>query len=397
MASKHLKDPSRRAFSLIEMMAVLAILAILLALGVPAIKSMIYSSERSLAENQLRVAMTAARDAAVRSGGGDGAAVFFYADGRTTILPCVSVGRINDVVHQGATLTTTIVEREVFVPVEGIEPIRLPQGWNVRGYTAPGVIATGTAATDNTDGLYDCNSMPLTITGDGHWVFPETEFIDWDALRTNAQGYNEGWKRQTFLVRFEAGTGNAAISERRPVLVLDPLPISTGEGFRSRPPYNNDPALGPNGENDVTQAASLESFVRQATSKPFLLGGNPSSLVKLLGDMSPDTVLATPVSEVALYDEQRLGGAIGATRLNATTKCLYGDPADRTVIPDEPTIDTTLFAGVAVDEIQQRIDAYITRDASGNLPDPSVAMEARVFTVQRYMGQMQEVSPEVEE
>lgn len=392
MASERFDILPRRAFSLIEMMAVLAILAILLALGVPAIKSMIYSSERSLAENQLRVAMTAARDAAVRSGGGDAAAVFFYADGRTSIIPCVSVGMINDSVHQGATLSASVLEREVFVPVEGIEPIRLPQGWNVRGYAAPGVIATGPAAVDNPDGLFDCASMPLTIAEAGHWVFPETDFIDWDGLRTNAQGYDEGWKRQTFLVRFEAGTGNASISERRPVIVLDPLPVTSDSGFRSRVPYNLP-------ENDVTQAATLESFVKQSVSKPILLtqAAGSTILSKLIGDMSPDTVLALPVTEVALYDEQRMAGAIGAARLNQTTKCLYGDPADRTIIPIEPTIDTSLFAGVAVDEIQERIDAYMTRNVSNTLPDNTVSMEARVFTVQRYMGQMQEVSPEVEE
>ncbi|MFO0832824.1 MAG: prepilin-type N-terminal cleavage/methylation domain-containing protein [Phycisphaerales bacterium] len=399
MASNRHTQVHARAFSLIEMMAVLAILAILLAIGVPAIKSMIYSSERSLAENQLRVALTAARDAAVRSGGGDGAAVFYYRDGRTEIIPCVSVGRFTDNVLQAGTNNGGVAEREVFVPVEGIEPVRMPRGWNVRGYASPGAIATGTQATSNDNGWYDCvSSMPLAIADRGHWVFPETDFFDHAGLDVggSVQGEDEGWKRSTFMIRFEAGTGNAAVTAREPAVVLDPLPVLSGEGFRSNSPYNNDAALqGAGGSNDPTQAPSLESYVKQVLGRPVLRGGGAMShLAKLIGDSSPDTVLAMPLTEVALYDEARMASAIGATRLNATTGCLY----DNTTTP---AIDVSQrlwgVGGMTVDDVQKRVDAYITRNATGDLPDSTVPLEARVFTVQRYMGQMQEVSPEVEE
>jgi prepilin-type N-terminal cleavage/methylation domain-containing protein len=401
MASETHNILVRRAFSLVEMLAVLAILAILIALGVPAIKSMIYSSERSLAENQLRVAMTAARDAAVRSGGGDAAAVFFYQDQRTVIIPCVSVGRITDRVVVGGqpSATPVDVEREVFVPMEGIEPIRMPRGWNVRGYAAPGIIATSAQAAGNTTGCYDgVQSLPLAIALRGNWLFPETSFLDMPGLEGSTRGEDEGWKRQTFMIRFEAGTGNAAISAREPVLVLDPLPVLSAEGFRSRRPYNNDATLGPGGENDPTQAATLEAFVRQAIGRGILRTNDPTHLTLMLGDASPDTVLALPVTEFALYDEERMAIAAGAVGVNKTTGCVYGDPGDATIVPTEPMLDTSLFAGYSVDEIQERINAYMTRDV-GSTPvlEEGQPLEARVFTVLRYMGQVQEVTLETEE
>lgn len=404
MANKHTSITRvRQAFSLIEMMAVLVILAILLAIGVPSIRSMIYSSERSLAENQLRVAMTAARDAAVRSGGGDAAAVFFYQDNRTVIIPCVSVGIVNDRKSvAGADVTTgpQDTEREVFVPVEGVEPIRMPLGWNVRGYAAPGVIPTQATGPSPSDGWMDCTgSMPTAIANQGHWVFPETSFLNLTALSQpngSVQGEDEGWKRQTFMVRFESGTGNAAISARVPVLVLDPLPVLSGEGFRGagRDPYAME-------EHDPTQAASLEAFVRQQINNPQLRAGNPPDITKILGDVSPDTVLAMPVTEIALYDEARMASAIGVVRLNTITNCLYGNMEDENLAPTVPEFDrsTRTWGGAVPDaqDIQARINAYMTRDAhTPRVLDESTSFEARVFTIQRYMGQLTEVSPEVE-
>ncbi len=375
----HVGSWFRRAFSLVELLAVLAILAILLALGVPAIKTMIYSSEQSLAENQLRIAMTAARDAAIRSTSGDTAAVFMYFDGRTVIVPCVQVGVLtrDPCIIGGTAPTTGTLEfkRQIFVPVPNTEPIRLPRGWNVRGYAAPGSIAT---TNQNLDGWYDSpQSLPDAIDQDGNWVFPETMFVDVYA----AQGWDAGWNRQTFMVRFEAVTGNAVLNSRENVLVLDPLPVMSNSDFRANPPYDVP-------ENDPTLAATPESFVCQTLRR-----GLPLTMLnarKILGDQSPDTILTGPVSELALYDEQRLASAIGAASLNRSTNCLY---ADATV----PTLDTSLFSGApAIEAVQGWINAYIAQDIP-NLPNPKVPLEARVFTVQKYMGQVQELSPEVEE
>jgi hypothetical protein len=212
----------------------------------------------------------------------------------------------------------------------------------------------------------------------------------------SVQGEDEGWKRQTFMVRFESGTGNAAISARVPVLVLDPLPVLSGEGFRGagRDPYSLE-------VHDPTQASSLEAFVRQQINNPQLRAGNPPDITKILGDVSPDTVLAMPVTEIALYDEARMASAIGVVRLNPITNSLYGNMEDETLAPTVPEFDrsTRTWGGAVPDaqDIQARVDAYMTRDAhTPRVLDESTSFEARVFTIQRYMGQLTEVSPEIE-
>src|SRR5436305_8362895 len=81
----------RRGFTLIELLVVIAIFVLLLALAVPAVSSLMDSSEESMAQNALRSGLAAARDAAMRSSGyDDGAAVFFYEPGgRLSIVPCI--------------------------------------------------------------------------------------------------------------------------------------------------------------------------------------------------------------------------------------------------------------------------------------------------------------------
>ena len=62
-------------FTLTELMVVISIVVLLMAIALPAFTGMVRDSEKSLADNQLRVAVGAGRDAAIRSSSGDGAAV----------------------------------------------------------------------------------------------------------------------------------------------------------------------------------------------------------------------------------------------------------------------------------------------------------------------------------
>ena len=78
--------------------------------------------------------------------------------------------------------------------------------------------------------------------------------------------------------------------------------------------------------------------------------------------------------------------------LNRVTSSIYGDPSDARVAPLEPSIDTTLFPGAAsADEVQSQISQWIEGrlERSGE----AVVSDARIFTLQRYLGQMQEVTP----
>lgn len=60
----------RGGYTIVELLAVAGILIILLAFAAGALGSLLRSSERSLAENQLRVGLSAARDLALRSESG---------------------------------------------------------------------------------------------------------------------------------------------------------------------------------------------------------------------------------------------------------------------------------------------------------------------------------------
>lgn len=55
------------AFTLLELLIVVAIIAVMAAAGVPAIRNIIYTSTASMAETQLKLSLNAARDLAIRN------------------------------------------------------------------------------------------------------------------------------------------------------------------------------------------------------------------------------------------------------------------------------------------------------------------------------------------
>src|SRR4051812_14600321 len=119
MSTRH----PRRAFTITEILVVISIIVLMIAIAVPAFSSLIGSSERALAENQLRAGLAAARDAAIQSETGDGAAVFFFTPGgRISIVACTAVGQIEDQVPPVGAVPTTNITRDVFAPVPGMEP-----------------------------------------------------------------------------------------------------------------------------------------------------------------------------------------------------------------------------------------------------------------------------------
>ncbi len=349
-----------RAFTLAEVLVVISIIAILLAVSVPAFSNMLYSTDRSNAENQLRVGLGAARDAAVRSGqfagAGDAAAVFMYdpATQRLRIVPCVKVGVMID-----EDMGRVRVERDVFVPAPDVMPVELPRGWTVRAYTPRGTIDDGRS---NPSGWYDSgNYRPNT----GNWVFPETGFYD-------AGRGDGGVARQTFMVRFEAGTGSLDVGHRGEALVVD---LAEDATFRSTTPWTN---------FRLDRTRDLPSSVRRLlVARSDLSDANRR---RIIGDLATDSVLAKPVTDLALYDERRLAGGIGARGVNVATGCLYGDPLARGVIPTAPTIDTSLHPSGDPLAISDAVNAWFegrgTRDS-----------DARLFTMDRYSGQAREILP----
>jgi prepilin-type N-terminal cleavage/methylation domain-containing protein len=358
----------KRAFTLVELLVVIAIFVLLLAIAVPAFSSMLYSSEQSLAENSLRIGISAARDAAIRgASGGDAAAVFFFdpVTGRTSIVPCVRAGSIKDEDPTSPVDPPPLVDREIFVPVAGFQPVQLPRGWSLRGYAGPGTI----------DGAwYERTYVSTAARNRGNWLFPETGFYD-------EERGDDGYDRQTFMIRFEGGTGSLRTPDGVPVLVLAPSPSIA---FRTGPVWNI-PGLRADNESDGAR------FVRRVMARPATGAGALTILVRrqLLGEIASDTVLAKSVGQIALYNEKRLANALGV-RLDPTTGSLYRDVSPSTGLPAEPTFVNMPTGNPLTDQYVVYINDWIEGHLviGGNAIDS----DSRVFTVQRFLGTLQEMT-----
>lgn len=382
----------RRAFTITELLVVISIFVLVVGFAVPGFRAMINSSERSLAENQLRVGLSAARDVAIQSPSSDSAAVFFYQpNGRLSIVACVSVGFLDDVADNAdvnAPTNAPRVRREVFVPVSQFPPLQMPNNWMVRGYTPPNTVHSPT----NENGWYDS----LTDQGGGGggvdaatrgwWIFPETNFID---LEAPALGSN-GWQRQSFMVRFKNGTGQLDSGNRALALVIDPI---AAEGFRQLAPFD---------EVRLDKASDLGAFVSRLLAAQGLTQTEESNRLKLVGDVSIDSVLVRPVTELAVYSErnliQALAQANGARGSSRATGTFYGAPTEE----DGPVVEADLFAtvptlqaltGLAGLWIEGRLRIGQTDPTVNPAGDGSTLLEteARVFTLQQYLGQVEEL------
>lgn len=380
----------RRGYTIVELLVVAGLLLLLLGVAAGALGSLLRSSERSLAENQLRVGLAAARDLAVRSEAGDAAAVFILENGRCRIVPAVSVGTlVNDEVlgvdgqvqQSQATGLPLRVDREVFIPVALAEPISLPLRWTVRGFAEPGQLHTTAAP----NGWYEwVNDVQATAAESGNWVLPETNVLDIETAE-------EGWRRQTFIVRYEAKTGNLVTNSNATVLVVDVAPT---DEFRGTAPYNTAATRLDELDDDLAPS------VRRLLATPALHPLNTrlsatTSLHRLLGDRSNDTILARPVQTIALALETSLASGISARGLNRTTNSLLVRPED--IGADPSPVDVGLVPNVAdAAEVQTRVNAWIAPDLTATATAPTGVnepYEARIFTFSRYLGSMQEVKP----
>lgn len=295
-----------RAFTLIELLVVVIIMLILLVIAVPAFSSILATQDELTAHAQFSAGVSAARDAALQStGDADVAAVFtFEPGGRTTMVMCERIGKF-DQDQNAAGLT---VSREVFVPVEGIEPLQLPAGWMVRGYAG--------AASVDAD-WYEVGTGGANArypSGTGSWVFPETGFFDHTKQ-------NQGADRQSFMIRFEAGTGILRPSGGSPVLVVLQRPSSDDRANLAS-------------WQRIDRATSIKRWAQRVLSDTLL---TPANRMDLIGDRSGDTVLVRPVSQLALYQERKLadalsnpaiGGSTAPVRLDPNTGCLYAATPD---------------------------------------------------------------------
>lgn len=345
----------RRAFTLVELLVVISIFVLVLAIAIPAFSTMLYNSEQAMAENGLRIALSAARDAALRSSAGqDAAAVFTYdPGGRLTIVPCVKAGDVIDV--ENMVDPPKLVRRDVFVPQPGYEPIQLPSGWMVRAYAPAGSI--------NPE-WYEKTYPGAAERQRGNWIFPESGFYDTE--RSAAAAGADGDDRQTFMVRFAGATGKLSVSDPTPVLVFSPSPGP----FRTLQPWASFRA---------DRESEQGRFIRRVSAAPLPM----QDKFDMLGNQSSDTILARSVGQLAIYSESRLASAVGA-RTDSATGTIYERPGQsndwgpRLVASGPGVVDTR--------DVNEWIEGRLT---SGGRPVPS---DARLFAIHPYLGWLQEVT-----
>lgn len=368
----------RGAFTLVELLVVISLLAIVVLIGLPAFASMIQGSQRTLAENQLRAGLASARDAAIRSVSGDSAAVFFFEPGgRTSIVPCIEVGTIKDMDPAGG---NAVIERSVFAPLSTTEPVQLPPGWMARGY-APSSRLHSSA---NLTGWYPSYSGAREYdTTRGSWVFPETDFYDVSTASDTQAGLNT--LRQSFMIRFQARTGQLVMAETIPAIVLSPRPSTA----------NRQPADGSVNRTSMWQRVdvSTEGTAVWARRTIQRLNNDPTQqtlLRQLLGAESGDTIVCGSVSLVSLYDESKLAASLGARGVNRTTGCMYQPHSGGT---SAPKIDNYLFSGTySATNFVERTDRWMV----GQLTDTNgqfVASDALIFSFDRFTAKPQEIKP----
>lgn len=287
---------TRAAYTLVEILAVVVIIGLLVAASVPAFNAMAKSSNAALADTQLRLAVGAARDAAIQSlDGRDAAAVFFFDP----------QGRISIEVHRdvGTIVDSSGKARSVFARDPTFETVQLPRRQHVVGLAPPASILSSNDTDPYT--WYSANRYPTDETA---WVFPETGFYDPEAA-------DEGPYRSTFMVRFEAVTGSIS-TESGEALIFAPSPEVT---FRQAAPFNV-VSRRPDRNPDHVR------LVRTIASDTTITAGVRE---RLIGDRATDTVLARPVRTLALYhvsDMVKAMRAAGATNLrsvDSVTGCLY--------------------------------------------------------------------------
>lgn len=358
-----------RAYTLIELLVVIVIASLLIGIAIPAFSALLASSRETLAQTSLQQAIYSARDAASANiGGGDAAAVFFFDPGRG-----ITVG----IYEQVATFTDQSsnpsgrADRDIFVPISSMEPVQLPPDYSIRGF----VLGTQLRDEDWYESLVQFSPSSGGIQpgggqngqrGPGAWVFPETSFYD-------REEQLDGRDRQTFMIRFAAGTG-ALSRDSRSALILDPRPSNLN---RTTPP----------GITSVTQATDLRSWAVRLLIAASI---NQTERRELIGNVSSDTVLARPVTDIALYRERRLAQMLQLRSLNRDTSTIYEKG-------DNPEVDSSLFRDPALASDRVALETRITAWIEGRLAlggrDAGSALEAdsAVYTIGSYFGDLVEV------
>lgn len=374
-----IRSSTRRAFSLTELMVVIAVIGVLAYIGLAAFPSMLRASDRTLAENQLRIGLSAARDAAIRGDGTDAAAVFTYdpVTRRTSIIPCVMVGtfRDRDPDPTNSNFPTQYLDRELFVPLSNVESPQLPSGWLIAGLASESALDNGPG---NPTGWYvQSADRPLDVAK-GAWVLPETDYYysESDVL---ASGNATRYDRCTFMVRFAARTGVAISSESSPAAVLLPRPSTF-----SRPTVPTERSTRPDLADNLTQWGKrlLRRAYAQAPDGVETTGAiGVRRISDVLGSKRLDSVLASSVLSIAVMDTNELAKGLGIRANSRETGSIYSISTgnDNRIKWDDNAVGTANKADIAKHMDEWITGTLVPAGASGN---KAVTSDVRIFVVQ---------------
>jgi hypothetical protein len=213
-------------------------------------------------------------------------------------------------------------------------------------------------------------------------VFPETGFFDPNLSNAGRDGFN----RQTFMVRFEAGTGRMTMSHTRSALVVSPRPSSENRGFGDA--YRADIAP------DLEQWVKRVLATTDLDGDPRVSAADLAGRYALLGDGCGDTILVKAVSQIALHDDRALAGDLNVN-VDRQTRTIYRmtqwDPATPGIDPYRPQFPAFVQGNLVT---SQNITRWIEGDTNhnGTPLDAGDQPKARVFTIDRFSGQARPIA-----
>lgn len=211
--------PNNKAFTLLELLVVVAIIAIGATLVLPGVTRIIQSTNYTSALNTVTAALGNARAQAIRTGRPTGVVFLFDIENQITTLQVVEAsGFQSGVLTDLPTSDLRHTYCEIFTPALGSAPIRLPEGVGVLGLSFFLAPATGTGSyidSDETTAHWYAGEQLAAGSGDPAqipWVFPRNDprhFFNNDSLEllwdSNLRAATSAVRHaNTFIVRFDA-------------------------------------------------------------------------------------------------------------------------------------------------------------------------------------------------
>lgn len=176
------------------------------------------------------------------------------------------------------------------------------------------------------------------------------------------------------MVRFTAGEGTLS---REPTRALVVSPSTSGDAAVNDLSSSINPEI-----DDIDEIDDLELWTKRALSN---VSVSDDQRLALFGNASVHTVLAGPVTELALYEERDLSRALGARGLNQDTGTLY-------VADDrEPDVDDRIYDG-GTRLLARNASRWIEGRELIGTQVPQTDSTAQVFAVNAFFADLVEIT-----